>query len=123
MRPRPRPLIARRHVTWLRRIAFALALIAQAVGASTAIAEGHAGRGYGAHVDGYGANSRGHYVHDEATCVACHVRSLQGAATFVPRLEVVPLEVARSLPRRGPVAPPRVELTPDNPSRAPPVPS
>lgn len=119
MHPRPRPLISRSHATWLRRVAFALAMIAQFVGAMTAVAEGRAGRGFGAHVEGPG--TRSHFVHDESTCVACHVRSMHGREAATPRLAVVPPEVARSIPFSGPLAPPRVELTPDNPSRAPPV--
>ena len=120
MRPHPRPLNPRRHVTWLRRLAFALVLLAQSVGAWSVVSEGRGGRGLGAHVDGSG--SRSHYVHDESTCVACHVRSMHGQTSASVRLAVVPPEVARSIPQRG-TTPPRVEVTPDNPSRAPPVPS
>ena len=115
---RARPPIPRRHVAWLRRLAFVLALLAQGVGALTAVAEGRAGRGAGAHIEGPG--STGHYVHDESLCVACHVRSMHGRTASALRLEPLAQEIERHVaPRRVRAA--SADLTFDHRSRAPPV--
>jgi len=117
MRPPSRRLIRRSHAAWLRHVAFVLALLAQAMGALSTVSEGRGGVGAGPHIDGAGTKS--HYVHDEANCIACHVRSVHSRTTTAARFErIVPTADAPiGRPRTAPVLAEPVLL---NQSRAPP---
>ncbi len=66
----------------LHLLAAALGIVAQLVLAFTPIAEGRAGVGMRAHVEEHG--NPAHHVHEDATCVACQVRTLYGVARGRP---------------------------------------
>lgn len=66
----------------LHLLAAALGILAQLVLVFAPVAEGRAGVGMRAHVESHG--NPAHHVHEEATCVACQVRTLYGVARTRP---------------------------------------
>lgn len=68
-------------------IAAALATVAQLVLVVAPVFEGWAGVGMRAHVEAH--TNPLHHAHDQATCVACQVRSLYGVAGAHPAAPAV----------------------------------
>jgi cytochrome c553 len=104
--------------SWLRRLAFVCAILAQLTGLALGVAEGRAGLGAGTHIEAVGTN--GHYAHDETTCGACHLRSMHGRVAAAPRLPVDE-QIATEEPGALPAHPPVADRTTSNLSRAPPA--
>lgn len=111
----------RRGPRWISRLhvlAAALGILAQLLVVFTPVAEGRLGVGMGAHIEAHG--NPAHHVHEEATCIACQVRTLYGAARNRP---LVP--AARRTPGTVPLLHAQLvasaELVADALPRAPPA--
>jgi hypothetical protein len=76
MQVRPSP--ARTRASRLYVIAALLAMVAQLAIVLAPLAEGRAGVGMGPHVESSSSHNPAHHTHDEATCVACQVRTMFG---------------------------------------------
>jgi hypothetical protein len=106
------------RIGWLRHLAILLAAVSQLAGvALLPLLEGHEGRGVGTHIEAVG--NKTHYVHDETTCGACHVRSMHGRVVLPPRVPA-PRDVAVVPYAPSALRPPLADRTPANLTRAPP---
>ena len=113
-----RETLATERPSWLRRVAFALVLLAQVAGIALGVTEGRDGVGAGTHIEAVG--TKAHYSHDETTCGACQLRSMHGRVAAATRLaagdDLRPTEHGAPASR-----PPIVEPASSNHSRAPPT--
>lgn len=114
----PRPRLVRHRVGWLWHLAVVFAAVAQLAGVLLPLLEGREGRGMGTHIEAVGDTS--HYVHDDATCGACQVRSMHGRAAPPPRL-ALPGDEGPAVHGFVASAAPRAEGPAANRTRAPPV--
>ena len=112
-----RARLVRDRLGWLWHLVVVLAAVSQFSGVLLPLVEGREGRGMGAHIEA--AGKTGHYVHDEATCGACHVRSMHGRVALPPRAPV-PGHVAIVPHGAAPDRPSLAEHVSANPTRAPP---
>lgn len=112
-----RPRLDRRRLGWLWHLGVVLAAVSQLSGLLLPLLEGREGRGMGTHIEAVG--DKVHYVHDESTCGACHVRSMHGRVAPPPRLAISRdvRAVGYGLDASGP---PLAERTSSNRTRAPP---
>ena len=88
---------SRRRRSWLFSVLACLALTAQIFVAIAPLAEGRQGRSMSAHVES--GTTKGHYTHDDATCISCQARSIHGTA------EKPQVAIAYAAPVSAPVVP------------------
>ena len=109
--------LARRPVSWRRRLT-ALVLLLTQVGIATSVAlELRAEPGMSAHAEQGGATHAG--VHNEATCALCAVRSME-AQSGPPTATSTVITTQAGPVTRAVITPPTRAGPSSNPSRAPP---